>query len=86
MSPSSTASPQGTHQRTRSCATELVCHRCEHRYPLTDTVFACPDCGKGLDIVYDYDLAARHFAEVPAADRPISSATSRIRRSICVSM
>ena len=33
-------------------------------------MFSCPDCGKGLDIVYDYELAARHFAEVPTADRP----------------
>jgi len=56
--------------RTRSCATGLACHRCEHHYPLTDTVFACPDCGKGLDIVYDYELAARHFKEVPNSERP----------------
>jgi threonine synthase len=33
-------------------------------------VFACPDCGKGLDIVYDYELAARHFKEVPSSERP----------------
>ncbi len=71
MSPSSTASPQqGTRQRTRSCATDLVCHRCDHRYPLTDTVFACPDCGKGLDIVYDYELAAGHFRDFPSSERP----------------
>jgi threonine synthase len=71
MSHSSTASPQqGTRQRTRSCATELVCHRCDHHYPLTDTVFACPDCGKGLDIVYDYEQAAEHFRDVPSSERP----------------
>jgi threonine synthase len=57
-------------QRTRSCATGLVCHRCENSYALEDTVFACPDCGKGLDVVYDYELAARHFREVPAERRP----------------
>jgi len=57
-------------QRTRSCATELVCHRCDIRYPLSHAVFACPDCGKGLDVVYDYELAARHFREVPADARP----------------
>jgi threonine synthase len=62
--------PQGSRQRTRSCATGLVCRRCEHRYPLEDTVFACPDCGKGLDIEYDYELAARRFEEVPRAQRP----------------
>jgi len=61
---------QGSRQRTRSCATGLACHRCEQQYPLEDTIFACPDCGKGLDIVYDYELAARHFREVPSAERP----------------
>jgi threonine synthase len=61
---------QGSRQRTRSCATALACHRCENRYPLEQAIFACPDCGKGLDVVYDYELAARHFAEVPAAERP----------------
>ncbi len=72
MSPSSTSSSpgQGSRTRTRSCATGLVCHRCDRLYPLTDTVFACPDCGKGLDVVYDYELAARHFKEVPSSQRP----------------
>ncbi len=66
-----TAKPQqGSRQRTRSCATELACHRCEKSWPLDSSVFSCPDCGKGLDIVYDYELAARHFAEVPAEERP----------------
>ncbi len=67
----STAQPtRAARQRTRSCATELVCHRCAHHWPLESTVFSCPDCGKGLDVIYDYDLAARHFAEVPAEERP----------------
>ncbi len=72
MSPSSTSSSpgHGSRKQTRSCATGLVCHRCEHHYPLSDTVFACPDCGKGLDISYDYELAARHFKEVPSSERP----------------
>jgi threonine synthase len=70
-STSSTRGPdQGPGKRTRSCATDLVCHRCENHYPLTDTVFACPDCGKGLDVSYDYELAARHFKEVPSSERP----------------
>lgn len=60
----------GSRQRTRSCATALVCHRCDNSYPLESTVFACPDCGKGLDIVYDYELAARHFKDVPVGERP----------------
>jgi threonine synthase len=61
-----------TSGRTRSCATGLICHRCDNRYPLTDTVFACPDCGKGLDISYDYERAARHFEEVPRSERPMN--------------
>ena len=61
---------QGARQRTRSCATGLACHRCEHRYELADTVFACPDCGKGLDVVYDYELAAAHFRDFPSSERP----------------
>jgi threonine synthase len=76
MSPSRTASSrhpgEGARERTRSCATGLACHRCDRRYPLTDTAFACPDCGKGLDIVYDYERAARHFEEVPRSERPLN--------------
>jgi threonine synthase len=56
--------------RTRSCATGLACHRCEDSYPLESTVFACPDCGKGLDVIYDYDLAASHFRDFPSSERP----------------
>ena len=59
-----------TREQTRSCATGLVCHRCENRYPLSEAVFACPDCGKGLDIDYDYERAARHFREIPSSERP----------------
>jgi threonine synthase len=71
MSPQTVESPrQGSRQRTRSCATGLVCHRCENSYPLESTVFSCPDCGKGLDIVYDYELAASHFKDFPSAERP----------------
>ena len=33
-------------------------------------MFACPDCGKGLDVVYDYELAARHFKETGSSERP----------------
>jgi len=70
MSTQTAQSPPGSGQRTRSCATGLACHRCSKSYELADTVFACPDCGKGLDVVYDYELAARHFREVPTEDRP----------------
>jgi threonine synthase len=70
MSTQTTESPLQSGQRTRSCAVELTCHRCDNHWPLQDTVFSCPDCGKGLDISYDYELAARHFAEVPGSERP----------------
>jgi threonine synthase len=71
MSPQTVESPsQGSRQRTRSCATALVCHRCGHSYPLESTVFACPDCKKGLDVIYDYELAASHFRDFPSAERP----------------
>jgi threonine synthase len=33
-------------------------------------VFSCPDCGKGLDVVYDYELAASHFRDFPSTERP----------------
>ena len=57
-------------QRTRSCATELVCPDCGHRAPLLDTAFRCPDCGKGFDIAYDYELARDRIAEVGPEQRP----------------
>ena len=59
-------------QRTRSCATELVCHDCGLRLPLLDTTFKCLGCGQGLDIDYDYELAASRLAELPTAERPLN--------------
>jgi threonine synthase len=71
MSSSSSNGPgEGPRRQTRSCATGLVCQRCDISYALSDTVYACPQCGKGLDIVYDYERAARHFTEVPREQRP----------------
>jgi threonine synthase len=70
MSTQTAESPLGSRQRTRSCATGLACHRCDNHYPLEDTIFACPDCGKGLDVVYDYELAASHFRDFPTSERP----------------
>ena len=67
MSPS-TAQLSG--QRTRSCATGLACNRCHNSYPLEQAIFACPDCGKGLDVHYDYELAAAHFRDFPSSERP----------------
>jgi threonine synthase len=58
--------------RTRSCATELVCRDCGRRYPLLDTVFKCHGCGNGLDIDYDYELAKERLAEIPPGEREIN--------------
>jgi threonine synthase len=58
--------------RTRSCATELVCRDCGQRLPLLDTTFKCLGCGQGLDIDYDYELAKTRLSEIPPADREIN--------------
>jgi threonine synthase len=58
--------------RTRSCATELVCRDCGRRLPLLDTTFKCLGCGNGLDIDYDYELAKTRLGEVPPAEREIN--------------
>lgn len=59
-------------QRTRSCATELVCHDCELRLPLLDTTFRCLGCGQTLDVDYDYELAERRIGELPIGERELN--------------
>jgi len=59
-------------QRTRSCATELVCRDCGLRLPLADTTFKCLGCGQGLDIDYDYELAKRRIGELSFDERPLT--------------
>lgn len=59
-------------QRTRSCATELVCHDCELRLPLLDTTSRCLGCGQTLDVDYDYELAEARIDELPIADRHLN--------------
>ena len=59
-------------QRTRSCATELVCPDCGIGFPLSETTFRCPDCDKGLDVVYDYELARQRIAERGPEQRPLN--------------
>jgi threonine synthase len=58
--------------RTRSCATELVCRDCGRRLPLLDTTSKCLGCGNGLDIDYDYELAKERLGEIPPAQREIN--------------
>jgi threonine synthase len=59
-------------QRTRSCATELVCHDCELRLPLLDTTSRCLGCGQTLDVDYDYELAKARVAELPIGERELN--------------
>jgi threonine synthase len=59
-------------QRTRSCATELVCHDCELRLPLLDTTFRCLGCGQTLDVDYDYELAKQRIGERPIGERELN--------------
>jgi threonine synthase len=59
-------------QRTRSCATELVCHDCELRLPLLDTTFRCLGCGQTLDVDYDYELAKERIDEQPIGERELN--------------
>jgi threonine synthase len=61
-----------SEDRTRSCATELVCRDCGRRLPLLDTTSKCLGCGNGLDIDYDYELAKARLAEYPTSERPIN--------------
>ena len=70
MSASSTQShPDAPDEHTRSCATGLVCHRCGVSLPITDTEAFCPECGKCLDIAYDYELASARLRESPVSER-----------------
>jgi threonine synthase len=58
------------NETTRSCVTELVCHKCEVKLPISDTEAFCPECGKCLDVAYDYKLAATRVRELPMSERP----------------
>ena len=65
------AQDHGQRQRqTRSCVTGMVCRTCDRSFPISEPIFACPGCGKPLDIDYDYDLAASRLKEVDLAQRP----------------
>src|SRR5580704_15022520 len=58
--------------RTSSCATELVCPDCDFRAELSEAAFRCPSCGTGLDVAYDYELAAARVAALALAERPLA--------------
>ncbi len=59
-------------RRTRSCATELTCRKCDVHVPLAEGGAYCPRCGKSLDVDYDYELAAKRIAERPLEERPLN--------------
>jgi threonine synthase len=60
------------NETTRSCVTELVCKRCDVKLPITATEAFCPDCGKCLDVAYDYELAKSRLREIPMSERPLN--------------
>jgi threonine synthase len=60
------------HQQTRSCVTELVCRKCEKRFPLAHPEAYCSTCGKSLDFDYDYELATARIKERTLAERPLN--------------
>jgi threonine synthase len=55
---------------TRSCATELVCQKCDVKLPLGELEAFCPTCGKCLDVAYDYELATRRLGQLAMSERP----------------
>jgi threonine synthase len=59
-----------TGATTRSCVTGLECHRCGVSLPISETEAFCPQCGKCLDVAYDYELAAARLREMPLEERP----------------
>ena len=68
----STAHDHARSTPTRSCATALVCRKCDYRVPLSEREAYCPRCNKSLDVDYDYALAGQRLREVPMAERPLN--------------
>ncbi len=68
----SAGAPAQESETTRSCATALVCHRCGVKLALSEREAFCPECGKCLDVNYDYDLAKSRLSELPLAERPMN--------------
>jgi threonine synthase len=66
------ADPATGDQSTRSCATELLCHKCGVKFALGEREAFCPECGKCLDVGYDYELARRRISELAFERRPMN--------------
>jgi threonine synthase len=58
--------------RTRSCAAELVCHKCGVKIALGEREAFCPECGKCLDVAYDYEQARQRLGELSFERRPMN--------------
>ena len=67
--------------RTRSCATELVCRDCGYRTPLLDTAFKCPAAARASTSTTTTSCAKARLAERPPRGAP--AATSGASRSCC---
>jgi len=59
-------------ERTRSCATELVCHKCGVKIALNEREAFCPECGKCLDVAYDYEQVKQRLGERSFEQRPMN--------------
>jgi threonine synthase len=62
----------GERETTRSCATALACHRCGVELALSEREAFCPECGKCLDVSYDYEQAKQRLGELALAERPMN--------------
>lgn len=47
----------------------MVCRSCERTFDLSESLYACPDCKRNLEIEFDYELAKQRFAEHPIEQR-----------------
>lgn len=68
----SAGDPAQGGERTRSCATGLVCHRCDVKIGLGEREAFCPECGKCLDVAYDYEQARQRLGELAFGKRPMN--------------
>lgn len=67
----STAEDRARHSTpTRSCATALVCRKCDYSVALSEREAYCPRCNKSLDVEYDYELAEQRVQEIGLDERP----------------
>ncbi|HEX5310037.1 MAG TPA: threonine synthase [Solirubrobacteraceae bacterium] len=66
------ADPATGGESTRSCAVELACHRCGVKFALGEREAFCPECGKCLDVTYDYEQARLRLSELAFEQRPMN--------------